>query len=70
MDAVCNTEKKARVRNLVYAGDRVRKMRMSYLDTPGMQVMGVVDSLAVCVYGIVFVISYDLNSLNIRCAGR
>lgn len=38
MDSVLNVEKKARVRNLLYAGDRVRKLRMSYLDTPGMQV--------------------------------
>ncbi|CAM9247751.1 unnamed protein product [Scytosiphon promiscuus] len=38
MDTVCNPDKQSRVRNLVYAGERVRKVRMSYLDTPGMQV--------------------------------
>ncbi|CAN0210700.1 unnamed protein product [Ascophyllum nodosum] len=38
LGAVFNVEKKARARNLVYAGGRVRKLRMSYLDSPGMQV--------------------------------
>eukprot|EP00752_Nemacystus_decipiens_P010921 g9705.t1 len=38
MDTVCNPDKQSRVRNLVYTGERVRKVRMSYLDTPGMQV--------------------------------
>ena len=39
LGAVFNVEKKARARNLVYAGGRVRKLRMSYLDSPGMQVI-------------------------------
>lgn len=39
LDTMLNGEKKARVRNVIYAGDRVRKMRLSYLDTPGMQVV-------------------------------
>lgn len=38
MDTVCNPDKQSRVRNLVYTGERVRKVRMSYLDTPDMQV--------------------------------
>ncbi|CAM9091870.1 unnamed protein product, partial [Pylaiella littoralis] len=38
MDMVCNPDKKSRVRNLIYTGDRVRKVRMSYVDSPGMQV--------------------------------
>lgn len=35
---MCNPDKQSRVRNLVYTGERVRKVRMSYLDTPDMQV--------------------------------
>lgn len=38
MDTAVNPNKKARVRNVVYTGDCVRKVRTSYLDTPGMQV--------------------------------
>eukprot|EP00903_Cladosiphon_okamuranus_P010481 g9916.t1 len=38
MDTVCNPDKQSRVRNLVYTGGRVRKVRMSYLDVPDMQV--------------------------------
>lgn len=38
MDMVCNPDKKSRVRNLIYTGERVRKVRMSYVDSPGMQV--------------------------------
>ncbi|CAN0016817.1 unnamed protein product [Ectocarpus sp. 6 AP-2014] len=42
MDTVCNPERRSRVRNLIYTGDRVRKVRMSYLDTPDMQVYSTV----------------------------
>eukprot|EP00904_Undaria_pinnatifida_P008826 jgi/Undpi1/5073/HiC_scaffold_19.g08425.m1 len=43
MDTVCNPAKRARVRNLMYTGDCVRKVRLSYLDTPGMQVYSTIS---------------------------
>ncbi|CAM9623656.1 unnamed protein product, partial [Discosporangium mesarthrocarpum] len=38
LESVCNIQKGSRVANSAYSGDRVRLLRLSYLDTPGMQV--------------------------------
>ncbi|CAM9908560.1 unnamed protein product [Choristocarpus tenellus] len=37
LDAACNIEKGGRIANAAYVGDRVRLLRLSYLDLPNMQ---------------------------------